>query len=275
MNLEKVKIYNNFNNKTKDIKKHLIDKLIANNFKIVEKDAQLVISIGGDGTFLKALRGENYNKNCIYVGINTGHLGFLQEIKANEIDILIKSIKDNAYNIDELYPLDVALIAIQNNKKYSLKFQAINEFVLREINLKTLKFEVDLDGEHLETFAGDGVLVSSAIGSTAYNLSSGGAIIHPKLKAIQLLPLSPLPTSKHYSNLNTSLIIPNTSQIVLKPLEFYKNKLRIQIDGEMYTFDSFNNIMNIKLGLSETPIKTLTIHPLNYPVKIREKFLDI
>ena len=272
MQIEKVKIYSNNSNKTRDIKKRLISKLKNYNIKIVDKNPQLIIAVGGDGTFLKALKEEYYNDNLLYVGINTGHLGFLQNINIDDIDNLINALITGNYKISNLSLLNIEVICKNlDGMKYAMNFSSLNEFVLRERDMKTLKFEVKLDGVHLETFAGDGVIVSSPTGSTAYNLSSGGAILHPSIKAFQLLPLSPLPTSAHYSNLKNSLIIPKNNVLTLEPLKYFKEKTKIQIDGENY---SFEDLEHINITLKEKGIKSLCINEVNFCRKINEKFLN-
>lgn len=272
MKIERVKIYSNNSNKTKEFKKKLIHKLKIFDIKIVSNNPQLIIAIGGDGTFLKALKEEYYNDSLLYVGINTGHLGFLQDINIDDVDKLIDCILSNNYKISNLSLLNIDVICKNSaGTKYLMNFSSLNEFVLRERDMKTLKFEVRLNNTHLETFAGDGVIVSSPTGSTAYNLSSGGAILHPSIKAFQLLPLSPLPTSAHYSNLKNSLIIPQNNILTLEPLKFFKEKTKIQIDGENY---SFEDLECINITLKEKGIKSLCINEVDFCRKINEKFLN-
>lgn len=272
MRINSVKIYSNNSPKTKDIKKKLTSKLREVNIKLVEKNPQLIIAIGGDGSFLKALKEENYNDSLLYVGINTGHLGFLQDININDIDYFIDSLIKGNYKTSNLSLLDIEVLCKNpNGTKYTMNFSSLNEFVLRERDMRTLKFEVKLDGAHLETFAGDGVIVSSPTGSTAYNLSSGGAILHPSIKAFQLLPLSPLPTSAHYSNLKNSLIIPKSNILTLEPLKFFKEKTKMQIDGENY---SFEDLECINITLKDKGITSLSINEVDFCKKINEKFLN-
>ena len=95
--LKKVKIYSNKSAKSLEIVDLLMKKLVEKSFDIVEENEELAIAVGGDGTFLKMLKKSNFDSNICYVGINTGTLGFLQEIKPDEIDEFINKIINEEY----------------------------------------------------------------------------------------------------------------------------------------------------------------------------------
>lgn len=266
--IKKIKIVTN--NEEKSIKtKEILYKYIKDyNFIEVENNPDLVISIGGDGTFIKSLKETNFNTDILYVGIHTGHLGFLQEVQINQIKQLFDCIILNNYKIETLSTERIEVIT--NNGL--LEFFALNEMVMREEDLKTLKFEVTINNKHFENFAGDGIMISTPTGSTAYNLSSGGSIIYPSLKTLQLLPLSPLPMSKHYSSLNNSVVVPENMTISLLIDNYYKEKIKLIIDGENISLDF---IEKINITTASKGINVLRFNNYDFFERINEKFLKL
>ena len=120
------------------------------------------------------LKQNDYNSIMLYVGINTGTLGFLQEIEVEEIDDLIESLKYANYK--------VCSTAIQKNiiktSSGKTKHYAFNEIVIRRQDLSLTKLDVTVQDEHIERFVGDALMVTTSVGSTAHASSYGSAVIH-------------------------------------------------------------------------------------------------
>ena len=112
----------------------------------------------------------NFDSTPYYVGINTGHLGFLQEVKKEELDKLVKEIKRKKYKVSNI---DIQETLINGKDKY----QSLNEMVIRDGDLNVLKTDIYINDDFLEEFTGDGILIATSIGSTAYNISYGGSIV--------------------------------------------------------------------------------------------------
>ena len=267
--MNRIKVVCNNSEKTKKIKSKVYKLIKEFGFLLDPINPDIIISIGGDGTFLKSLKESNYNKNACYLGIHTGHLGFLQDIKPNEIRDLFYAIKSNNYKIDNIYLEDIKFY-FQNKV---IQYKALNEIVIREKNLKVLKVEVKLDDKHLEDFSGDGFLISTPTGSTAYNLSIGGAIMYPSINALQLSPLAPLPSSIHFANLNNNIIIPEDIDIKIIPKPVSKNKILAVIDGETLPFGF--SIDKITVSIDKTPIKLLRLNNYDFCNRINEKFISL
>ena len=132
MNIKKVKIFSNNSEKSQEIKKLLIDKLNKNNINIVDNDYDLGIAIGGDGSFLRMIKENNFNSDIYYIGINAGTLGFAQEVSIDNIDEFIDNLNNNNFIVEEL--------GIQENDIYTnesnSKFYSLNEIVIREKDLR-------------------------------------------------------------------------------------------------------------------------------------------
>ncbi len=107
--------------------------------------------------------------------------------------------------------------------------------------------DLSIDGNHLEKFSGDGIIISTPVGSTAYNFSTGGAIIYPSLETLQITPLSPI-SSKAYRSLPNSAVVPGDLIITLKPEIRYSNSILIVNDGVELKYD---NIEYIDLKMSD------------------------
>ncbi|MBQ4263353.1 MAG: NAD(+)/NADH kinase [Bacilli bacterium] len=263
--INKIKIFVNDNEISKEIYKELNGKLIKNNFEICEEKYDLAIAIGGDGSFLRMIKKTNFNSDIYYVGINTGTLGFLQEIKPNKIDEFINNLNKNNYKEDNIGILETNIIT----KNSSSKFYSLNEIVIRELDLNTVMLDIFIEKKYLETFNGDGILVSTSCGSSAYNLSFGGALIYNTLHTIQITPIAPL-NSKAYRNLLTSIILPENKKINIYPKE-NKNNILITIDGEN---KKYKNVREIKTNIKNKRIKCLRMQDYNFINIINEKFLN-
>src|SRR5699024_6263080 len=162
------------------MKQYLLDfDLIYN-----KEDPELVISIGGDGTFLEAFRRyEHKLDKTAFLGVHTGHLGFYTDWTSNEIEKLVIEIAKTPFQVVE-YPLLEVTIRFNGDEK-PLSFLALNEATIKTVE-GSVVFDVQIRGEHFETFRGDGLCISTPSGSTAYNKALGGGIIHPSLEAIQI-----------------------------------------------------------------------------------------
>lgn len=261
--IKKIKIYANNNVFSHKIKNELEEKLINNGFNLVESNEDLSIAIGGDGAFLRMVRKENFNSEVKYIGINTGTLGFAQEINADNLDLFVEKLKNNSYKEEK--------IGVQEIKIYYKdqvdKFYALNEIVIRDSELNTTKLNIKIEDYEFENFAGDGILISTSFGSTAYNLSFGGAIVYNTLHTLQITPIAPL-NSKSYRNLNNSLVIPQDKEILLVPL---KGNLIVSIDGENIFYQ---DVKKIEASVKGKCIKVLREKDYNFISKVNEKLLN-
>ncbi|WP_077370035.1 NAD(+)/NADH kinase [Anaerosalibacter sp. Marseille-P3206] len=245
----------------------LTQKLESKGFTIPKEydaNAELNICIGGDGAFLRAVH-NNYFSSIPYVGINTGHLGFFQEILPEKIDSFIDNYINDAYFIEEIFLVEANVCT----KTDCINLLGINEIVIKGIESKVVHLEVFIDDNHLEKFSGDGLIVSTPVGSTAYNYSSAGCIVYPTLKTLQLTPLSPI-SSKAYRSLLNSAIIPGDMTIKIKPEYLYENSILIINDGVQNKYD---DIVEVSFNMSKTTIFRLVFDKDMYWNNLKSKFL--
>lgn len=262
--MKKVKLFVNNNEKSLEVAKTIKEKLEKKNFKIVEEDYEIAIAIGGDGSFLRMIKETAFNEDCIYVGINAGTLGFAQEINLDEIGGFIKSLEQEDYKIEEI---GIAEIEIKTPDSIS-KQLSLNEIVIRDLELNTANLKITVEQNLLEDYVGDGILISTSFGSTAYNLSFGGSIVYNTFHTLQITPIAPL-NNKSYRNLMNSVIIPSNNEVTVSPENRTKDLL-ITIDGDN---NEYKNVEEVSVKAEGRTIKIFRKKDYNFINKINNKFL--
>lgn len=262
--IKNIKLFVNNNEESIKTAKLIREKLTQNGYVICDSNYELAIAVGGDGSFLRMVKNNNFNSDIYYIGINSGTLGFMQEVKVSEIDKFILELKNNLYKVEEIGIQETVV----NHEDSSSMFYSLNEIVIRDKNLKVVKLDISINNDLLERFLGDGVLIASSSGSTAHNLSYGGSILFNTFTSLQLTPMGPI-NSKVYRSLINSVIIPDKMEITLVPEEGHRN-LIVTVDGEN---NFYNNVDSIVTKIDDKKIKCLRLSHYNFPQKINEKLL--
>ncbi|WIW69666.1 MULTISPECIES: NAD(+)/NADH kinase [Anaerosinus] len=155
---------------------------------LLQKDVDLVLTLGGDGTLLNACR-VLAKKNIPVCGINIGRLGFLADIELAEIESKLQKIIDGKYKIEERLMLDAI---VKRNGAMTYVGAAINDVVVTKGGFsRMIRLGLSIDHSILANYQADGVIVSTSTGSTGYSLSAGGPIVHPSLKVLLITPICP------------------------------------------------------------------------------------
>lgn len=249
---------------TRDI---LHKKLIDAGFDVCYEynpDAELIISIGGDGCFLQTVHEFNI-PNIPLVGINTGHLGFFPDISPTEIDSFIESYLKGDYVTQEI-PLLQASICTKDNCNDTF---AINEVVIKGDKSRTIHLKLSINNNHVQNFSGDGLIISTSTGSTAYNYAVGGSIVDTSLNVMQIAPVAPINTNA-YRSFTSSIICSDDSIVEVSPECDFENSTLIVVDGMEYYFKEINNII---LSISDIKIKLLRTSNYEFWSRVSEKFL--
>ncbi|MCD6231220.1 NAD(+)/NADH kinase [Candidatus Aerophobetes bacterium] len=207
--------------------------------------ADLIIALGGDGTFLRAAR--NFSPyNIPLLGINLGGLGFLTEISISNFKSELEKIIEGKYKIRERLMLETSIL--REGKKIK-SFLSLNDVVIskkalsRIINLKT-----SVSGEFVTTYAADGLIISTPTGSTAYSLSAGGPVVYPDLEVIILSPIC-----AHTLAVRPLIIAQNDEIEVV--LESSLEDVMITIDGQI----GFTLKEKDKIKVSKAPYKAILV----------------
>ncbi|MHA7842349.1 MAG: NAD kinase [Winogradskyella sp.] len=223
-------------------------------FTVLDKSFDLLISIGGDGTILRAI---TYVRDLgiPIVGINTGRLGFLATIQTDEIESALTEIFNGDYKISERTLLSVTTQP-ENTSIGETNF-ALNEIALSRKNTTSMiTVETHLDGEYLTSYWADGLILSTPTGSTGYSLSCGGPVITPEANNFALTPIAP-------HNLSARpLIIPDKTTVSFK-VEGREDHFLMSLDSRIVTLPNTT---------------TVTIERASFVIKmverLEETFLD-
>ena len=147
------------------------------------KKVDFLISVGGDGTLLSVVR-KSFKYDKAVLGINLGTLGFLTDISMEQLPNFIKDFKNNIYKIDNRMMVEGS---VNLNK-----FVAFNDIVISRKSISSMiRIEGKINGKNFNSYYGDGVIISTPTGSTAYNLSVGGPIVYPLTEAFIITPVAP------------------------------------------------------------------------------------
>ncbi|MDR6966545.1 NAD+ kinase [Flavobacterium arsenatis] len=179
-----------------------------NSYKELDSSFDLLLSIGGDGTILRAAT--LVRKSGIPIlGINAGRLGFLASVQKENIETFLQFVVDKKYTISKRTLLSLS-ISPKNKGIQDINF-AMNEIsVSRKDTTSMITIETYLNGEYLNSYWADGLIIATPTGSTGYSLSCGGPILTPDVKSLVITPIAP-------HNLNARpLVIPDKTEIRLK-----------------------------------------------------------
>lgn len=225
------------------------------------KDIDFVISLGGDGTFLRAASKVG-DMNVPIVGINMGRLGYLADVTPTEIDEAIKMLYNGDYIIENHSVIMVEYIG--HNVKPSGCHNALNDIaVLKQDNASMITIHTKINGDTLVTYQADGLIVSTPTGSTAYSLSNGGPIIVPQTDVLCLTPVAP-----HSLNIRP-IVVPAAAEIDIE-VESRSHKYLVAIDGRS---EKLPETTCLKIRRAPYEVQILKRKHHNYIATLREKMM--
>ncbi|MGT2718635.1 NAD kinase [Streptococcus oricebi] len=228
---KKIAIISNHKPQSEEVCRALKQKLRQNNFILTSKNPDVVISVGGDGMLLSAFhKYEDQLDRVRFVGVHTGHLGFYTDYRDFEIDKLVDNLKlDTGAQVS--YPILNVKIILGNGEVKTMR--ALNEATIKRTD-RTMVVDLIINHVHFERFRGDGISVSTPTGSTAYNKSLGGAVLHPTIEALQVAEVASL-NNRVYRTLGSSIIVPKKDKIELVPAR-----------SDQHTISIDNRTLNLK-----------------------------
>ena len=211
-------------------------------------DTGLILTVGGDGTILRAAQVVVPGMTPI-TGINMGKLGFMTELSADEAVEKLPSLLAGEGWIDERAMLQAELSTTGQEPRI---FHALNDVVVgRGAIARVVYIEASVDGQHLTTYKADGVIVATATGSTGYSLAAGGPILYPQSRDFLLVPIMP-----HLSSAYT-VVLPQAAVVKLRITTVHQATL--SIDGHINLPLSNGDIITVKH--SPNTARFLRIHP--------------
>ena len=222
-------------------------------------NADYVISMGGDGTFLKAAVRVGI-KSIPLIGINMGRLGFLADVLPGEVETALQAVLEGNYNIEEHTAIQIST----NGGDFDGCHYALNDIaVLKRDIASMIGIHTSIEGSFLVNYQADGLIVSTPTGSTAYSLSNGGPIIVPQTRTLCLTPVAP-------HSLNIRPIVISDSSTVTLEVESRSHNYLVAVDGRSYTMHEGSTVT-----ISKAPFVTRIVKPngRRYFSSLRDKMM--
>lgn len=225
-------------------------------FKNICMECDFIVSFGGDGTLISTVR-KSFDFDIPILGVHAGNLGFLADLSLDELDTFVEKIIQNRYRVDERAVLEATVI--KNTKE--VKYYAFNDIVLTRTRVSNMiHIETLVDSQSFNTYYGDGVIVSTPTGSTAYNLSAGGPVLFPMSNVFALTPICP------HSLTQRPVVLPGRYAIEMKTSE---ERALIIIDGQDVHELELGESVHIKLATKT--VKLIHKEEYNYFDVLKEK----
>ncbi|MDR0570770.1 MAG: NAD(+)/NADH kinase [Clostridiales Family XIII bacterium] len=230
-----------------------------------DPEAELVICIGGDGALLNTLRLLDF-PDVPVVGVNTGHLGFFQELQPSELDEFVFRYKERRYVV---HCLKTAGAEIVHGDDAKTSLIGLNEIVIRGAASRVAHLDIFIGDSFIEAFRGDGVLVSTPSGSTAYNYALGGSIVDPRLDLLQVTPIAPINNSA-YRSFTSSVLLPPHLELNVFPEQGADKSVLIAADGAEGVYVG---VKRIHIGFSGKAVKLIRFENYDFWNKAKQKLL--
>jgi len=220
------------------------------------RQSDILVSVGGDGTLISVVR-RSYEYHKPVLGINVGTLGFLTDIYPDDLESFLKKLKKDEFRIDERMMIELSILGKRE------KIVAFNDVVFTRPAVSKM-IEIDVcnaqDEKLINSYYGDGLIVSSPTGSTAYNLSAGGPVVYPLTNAFIFTPICP------HSLTQRPLVLPGEFELEIRTKS--KSALLIVDGQDMYEFTPQDTVL-----LKKAKVGARLIHrrERNYFDVLREK----
>lgn len=267
MNKKIISVFTNETEHSIDVKTVLTRKLINLGYTVMSEysdDAVLIICIGGDGAFLETIHKCDFPETPI-VGVNTGHLGFFQEVLPEDFDRFITDYESGSYTIQKLSTVMCTVTAADGMRNCHT---GLNEITITGRKSYSIHFDISIGGKPIEKFSGDGILVATSAGSTAYNYSLGGSIVDPRLNLLQVTPLAPMNTTA-YRSFTSSILLPSDLSIGIVP-EKSENRIYVTNDG---IETGYRDVTHIEVRTSDRSVNLIRFNNYDFWNKVKDKFL--
>lgn len=268
MNKKHVYIYSNITEKSKEIEKELRSKLVKSGLRVYEEfdeaETELILCIGGDGTLLRLMQELDFPTTPV-VGINTGHLGFFQEVLPDKIDDFIYQYKQGNYTLQSFHTVTGCVTTDEG----SFYHTGLNEIAVKGDPTYPVHLNISINDAFIERFSGDGLCVSTPAGSTAYNYSLGGSIVDPRLNVLQVAPIAPI-NSIAYRSFTSSILLPESDTLIIEPSLDDDDHLTLVYDGNL---KEYFGVRDVRIALSQRKVNMVRFKGQHFWDKCKSKFL--
>lgn len=261
----KVAIQNNDKDISVEVAERLTKMLEAKGIEMNQTSPDILITIGGDGTLLSGFHRYAHQLDSIrFIGVHTGRLGFYTDWREFELESLVDSlVNDDGEYVS--YPLlDVTMV--YEGDRQENNFLALNESTIQKVG-GTLVSDVYINDHHFERFRGDGICVSTPTGSTGYNKSVGGAVLHPGLEALQMAEIASI-NNRVFRTLSSPLIIAKDEEIILKSSE--PQEVLLTLDHITLTE---SDVKEIRMKIADESVRFARYRHMHFWDRVSEAFI--
>ncbi len=231
--------------------------VMGQGFDIMCESADMLVTLGGDGTLISAVR-RSFKYELPVMGIHAGKLGFLADFDIEELDVFIPKLRSGEFRLDKRAMLEASIHGEDGSRR---EITAFNDIVMTRPSIsKMIHLETAVDGRAFNTYYGDGVIVSTPTGSTAYNLSCGGPVLFPLTQVFVITPISP------HSLTQRPVVLPGQYEIEVQTPD--KTALAVVDGQDMYEFGEGDVI---KIHLAKESAHLIHRSEFNYFEVLKEK----
>jgi NAD+ kinase len=228
------------------------------------KKANIIISVGGDGAFLQAVRQTGFREDCLYTGIAISESPSLYcDFHIDDHKKIIGAMTNENIEVRRYPTIKVTVDNVSS-------FYCLNECTVRSSIIKTFAIDVFIDSLHFETFRGDGMIISAPTGSTAYNKSMNGAVVDPMLQCLQVTEIGSL-NNNTYRTIGSPMILSGERTLKLKIIQDGNDYPVIGMDNEAL---SIRNVHELNFELTGKKIKTVKLKDNSFWEKVQRTFLS-
>ncbi|WP_227396622.1 NAD kinase [Jeotgalibacillus aurantiacus] len=227
------------------------------------KIANIIVSVGSDGAFLQAVRKTGFRQDCLYAGVSTsGKKSLYCDFHIDDVSSMIEAMTKEQIEVRKYPTIEVTV-------DDETKFLCLNEFSIRSGIIKTFVMDVHIDDLHFETFRGDGMIISTPTGSSAYNKSVGGAVVDPMLPCMQVSELASV-NNNRFRTLGSSFILSGHRKLRLSVTQDGNDYPVMGLDNEAL---GISHVQHVDLALSENIVKTVKLKDNSFWEKVKRTFL--
>lgn len=228
----------------------------------VPKDAECILTVGGDGTLIRiaAILG---NVDLPFAGVNCGHLGYLCDMDANNLEECILNLLDDNYQIE-------SRMMLEGHVSNQQTFTSLNDIVIRSAGTSVIRVTVYINGSYLYAYTCDGLIFSTPTGSTAYNMSANGPIVNPMTSCILLTPINP-----HTLN-SRSIVLDPSDCIEVELNERYpgvEETAQVSFDG--YEKQILGTNERVSIGRSKNTTSMIKFNNASFLERIRSRMQEM
>ena len=247
-----------------DARAHILNRQRSSEPLEVPEKTECILTVGGDGTMIRAAM-RTIRSNLPILGINKGHLGYLCDLDESNYRKALKRLFSDDYEIEERMLLSGRVISADGIPESGFN-HALNDIVLTSRNgLQVVHIDINVNGELLSSFNGDGVIFATPTGSTAYNLSAGGPIVDPKTKLILMSPLNAHVVGQR------SIVLDSSAEVRATVTRRNQEELSAAVAFDGSTAIELYDGESIEVVRSDETVRFIKLSQINFLDRIREK----